>query len=636
MKKLLLLLVVFSACISAIAQQVNYSRLQIEPESPRAGNTITLSYQPESAAFKKQSVLMAAIYYSIGKRMEASELLLKKNKTGWTGNFQLPDSAVAFYVKVLAGKETDNNDKKGYAFFVVDEKGEPLKQAYYSMWNFYRGEGRMAGFDADSKKADYYFDKYYEQGLSKDAGFNETITYYRHKKDTVALINYLADLTGNPATSDENLYEASFYADQYGNKPLGKALIAYNKLRYPDGGWNVRELYPKFNAAKTASAKNAMLDSFKATIKGEPSEWQKRVITNIQSNIANLHAMEGNLGKAYEVASSGRSGISLASMLNSIAWNAAEKGQQLDEAAKISKKSLEVLEQEKKEMKNKAANYTNSDYLKELEQAEGMFSDTYAYLLYQQGNYKEGFKYMQRSIDIVGTGSSEYNERYALLLEKEKGASKALAFLEKAVVDGAYSSGMKKQLETLYAGAKKKQPFDQYFDGLTKQMKEKKLQELRASIMNEPAPDFKLKDLNGGEVSLASLKGKVVVVDFWATWCGPCIASFPAMYTAQQKHAQNQDVVFLFVNTWEQAEDKKKNVEEFFKGKPYSFSRHALDTEDKMVGSFKVEGIPTKFILDKNGKVRFKSVGFGGNESQAVDEISAMIQLAEEASTVSN
>ena len=636
MKQRLLLFCLLSLSLNLIAQQVSYSRFQIQPESPRAGNTITVNYQPESATFKKQNLLTAAIYYSIGKRTEASELQLTKNKTNWTGKFKLPDSAVAFFVKIVAGKETDNNDKKGYAFFVMDESGEPLKEAYYSMWRFYRGGGEMMGFEPDDKKANYYFEKYYEQGLPKDAGFNETITYCQQKKDSAAVINYLADLPADPKLTEDELSSASFYADRFGNKPLGKLLTAYFKLKYPDGSWKFRELYPRFNAKKTAIEKAAMLDSFKNSIKGEPQEWQKNVITNIESNIAVMHGMEGNLSKARELAEASRKGINLATMLNSIAWNAAEKGENLDEAAKISKQSLAVLEQEKKEMKNKAINYTPTDHLKTLEEMEGMFSDTYAFILYQQGNYKEGFKYMQRSIDIVGTGSSEYNERYALLLEKEKGASKALAFLEKAVVDGAYSSGMKKQLETLYAGAKKKQPFDQYFDGLTKQMKEKKLQELRASILNEPAPDFKLKDLNGGEVSLASLKGKVVVVDFWATWCGPCIASFPAMYTAQQKHAQNQDVVFLFVNTWEQAEDKKKNVEEFFKGKPYSFSRHALDTEDKMVGSFKVEGIPTKFILDKNGKVRFKSVGFGGNESQAVDEISAMIQLAEEASTVSN
>jgi thiol-disulfide isomerase/thioredoxin len=636
MKKLLLLLVACITGIFSIAQQVSYSRLQIEPESPRAGNTITLNYQPESASFKKQPILIAAIYYSIGKRMEASELQLKKNKTSWIGNFQIPDSAVAFFIKIVAGKETDNNDKKGFAFFVMDEKGEPIKESFYGMWSFYRGGGQMMGFEPDEKKANYYFEKYYEQGLPKDASFNETITYYQQKKDSAAVINYLSDLPSDPNIKEDDLFQAPFFADRFGNKPLGKLLTAYLKLKYPDGSWKVRELYPRFNAKKTATEKAAMLDSFKNSIKGEPQEWQKLVITNIESNIAVMHGMEGNLSKAREMAESTRKGINLASMLNSIAWNAAEKGANLEEAAKISKQSLEVLESEKKAMSNKAIYNTKTDYLKELEEAEGMFSDTYAYILYQQGNYKEGFKYMQRSIDLVGTGSSEYNERYALLLEKEKGAVKALDFLEKSVVKGAYSSGMKKQLETLYTASKKKQPFDQYFDGLTKQMKEKKMQELRASILNEPAPDFKLKDLNGGEVSLASLKGKVVVVDFWATWCGPCIASFPAMYTAQQKHAQNPDVVFLFVNTWEQAEDKKKNVEEFFKGKPYSFTRHALDTEDKMVSSFKVDGIPTKFILDKNGKIRFKSVGFGGNESQAVDEIAAMIQLAGEASSTSN
>ncbi|MCF1715880.1 redoxin family protein [Flavihumibacter sp. RY-1] len=636
MKKLLLLLTVIVTGISAVAQQVSYSRLQIQPESPRPGSNITFNYQPESATFKKQPTLTAAIYYFIGKRMEASELQLKKNKTNWTGNFQLPDSAAAFFVKIVAGKETDNNDKKGYAFFVMDDSGEPIKESYYSMWNFYRGSGERMGFEPDEKKADYYFNKYYDQGLPKDASFNETITYYQQKKDSTALINYLADLPSDPNIIEDDLFQAPFFADRYGNKPLSKLLTAYLKLKYPDGSWKVRELYPRFNAEKTAAGKAALLDSFKNSIKGAPQEWQKNVITNIESNIAVMHGREGNLSKAREIVETNQKGINLASMLNSIAWNAAEKGANLEEAAKISKQSLEVLDLEKKALSNKPSYNTRTDYLKELDEAEGMFSDTYAYILYQQGNYKEGFKYMQRSIDLVGTGSSEYNERYALLLEKEKGAAKALDFLEKSVIKGAYSSGMKKQLETLYTASKKKQPFDQYFDGLTQQMKENKMKELRASILNEPAPDFKLKDLNGGEVSLASLKGKVVVVDFWATWCGPCIASFPAMYTAQQKHAKNPDVVFLFVNTWEQAEDKKKNVEEFFKGKPYSFTQHALDTEDKMVSSFKVDGIPTKFILDKNGKVRFKSVGYGGNESQTVDEISAMIQLAEEASSASN
>lgn len=67
----------------------------------------------------------------------------------------------------------------------MDESGEPLKEAYNSMWRFYRGGGEMMGFEPDDKKANYYFEKYYEQGLPKEADFNETITYYQQKKKTV-------------------------------------------------------------------------------------------------------------------------------------------------------------------------------------------------------------------------------------------------------------------------------------------------------------------------------------------------------------------------------------------------------------------------------------------------------------------
>ncbi|MEI9957645.1 MAG: TlpA disulfide reductase family protein [Ferruginibacter sp.] len=73
----------------------------------------------------------------------------------------------------------------------------------------------------------------------------------------------------------------------------------------------------------------------------------------------------------------------------------------------------------------------------------------------------------------------------------------------------------------------------------------KKKDDLAKTMLNEAAPKFALEDLDGKTVSLESLKGKVVIVDFWATWCGPCIASMPAMKTAQEKYKQRDDVVFV-------------------------------------------------------------------------------------------
>ncbi|WP_290790660.1 redoxin family protein [Flavihumibacter sp. UBA7668] len=636
MRKICMAIFFLSYSISLIAQQASYSRLQVQPEAPQAEQSVELIYQPELTEWKKAGNIPASVYIAIGNRIEAKDLSFKKNKTNWSANFTIPDSAALFVVKIGSGKQVDNNDKKGYSFFVMDKSGEPIKYSYRLMSQLYRGQGWAMGISEDEKKADFYFNKYYENGLPSDAGYEETLTYYQIKKDTTGLINYFADLPNKKGITDQDFASATFYANQYQHKPVGSLLSAYHKLKFPDGVWKPRELYPRFNSAKTAAEKQAVLDSFKATIKGAPQEWQSRVINNIYSNIANLHAMEGNLSMAEKISEENKKGTDLASSFNSIAWQSAEKGKHLAEAAGISKKSLDILEKEKKELAQKPLELSTADYLKQIEQMEGMFADTYAYILYQLGKYKEGFPYMQRSLDIVGTGSSDYNEHYSQLLEKVKGPKKTIEFLEKTVVESAYSGAMKEQLEKLYKATGKKQDFNSYFEGLTKQMKERRLKELKEKMLNEAAPEFALKDLNGNEVSLATLKGKVVVIDFWATWCGPCIASFPAMYAAQQNYKDQTDVVFLFVNTWEQAADKKKNVEEFFIGKPYSFPIQALDTQDKMVGSFKVDGIPTKFVLDKNGKIRFKSVGYSGNESKAVDEISAMVSLASEASNSTN
>ena len=145
---------------------------------------------------------------------------------------------------------------------------------------------------------------------------------------------------------------------------------------------------------------------------------------------------------------------------------------------------------------------------------------------------------------------------------------------------------------------------------------------LNDQLSISPVPGT-LKTANGGSLTTDQWRGKVVFLDFWATWCGPCIKSFPGVQKLYDKYKNNPNVVFAIVNVWERVEDRFASVQSFLSKNPYSFPIY-YDLKDEIVKEYGVTGIPSKFILDKDGVGRFMEVGLK-DEQTFIEETSMKI-----------
>jgi len=149
-------------------------------------------------------------------------------------------------------------------------------------------------------------------------------------------------------------------------------------------------------------------------------------------------------------------------------------------------------------------------------------------------------------------------------------------------------------------------------------------QAARPAVLAEgtSAPDFTVQDKNGSPLKLSDYRGKVVVLDFWATWCGPCQQSLPHTNEVAKQFA-DKGVVTLAVNVW----DNKDAFDAWLPKHPeYDSIKFALDpTQEhgKDVASllYHVSGIPTQFVIGKDGKVLKSFVGYGGPTSDLADAI---------------
>ncbi|MDD2898834.1 MAG: TlpA disulfide reductase family protein [Desulfuromonadaceae bacterium] len=122
--------------------------------------------------------------------------------------------------------------------------------------------------------------------------------------------------------------------------------------------------------------------------------------------------------------------------------------------------------------------------------------------------------------------------------------------------------------------------------------------------VNTPAPEFTLNDLHGNKISLSRYHGKVVILNFWSTTCGPCIAEIPSLVTLQRE-LKNQGLVVLGISI----DPSEKSVEESVNKLKIEYTNLIDSNRDVYFDSYGLFGQPISIIVDRNGIVREKLIG---------------------------
>ena len=342
-----------------------------------------------------------------------------------------------------------------------------------------------------------------------------------------------------------------------------------------------------------------------------------------RSNIAQLYAGQKNVAKAEQYAN----------MLEEEFWKGngygglAEKFHKdgdLPHAEIYARKAMESASKFLNATDN-AGKFAASGYF-------GLY-DSYIDILYQEKKYDKAL----RCIDTVYKAQKEVDPRtnyiYAKLLMAVHRDKDAYVKMDELMRTGKAEPEVGRQFKDLYIKVKGSDAgYDDYMASIRTAVIANLKNKLAKEIMDKPAPLFTLTDLDGKQVTLEQYRGKTVVLDFWATWCGPCKRSFPAMKMAQDKYKDDTDVKFLFIHTWEKSDSATAQARAYIQDHNFDFEvlmdlKDQETKENKVVSSYGVNGIPAKFIIDPKGNIRFQLTGFEGTNEEAVDELSMMIEM---------
>jgi thiol-disulfide isomerase/thioredoxin len=567
-------------------------------------------YPPEHLAIPDK--MQISVVYQSGKQFYLKTIPMIKNSNSYLFSFRAPDSTaiLIFSVGDSRKKIIDNNNEAGYILKLLDREGKPFIFENVMLAGMLRG---YVPFFLKLKETPtevlinlYELSYKLNPELKLQESYVDYLTVLYMKKGEVVKNDLLAYARQMAlAKNDETNLIIAMRVYQLLKMDEEKNIIEQNAIvNYPNGLIAKNKFLESFNTAQgqtkqtMIAAMDEYINRFKDSSDNIKDYFYMRIIAQL------IEQKEWDEIKKYE--SLFHEKLNLASLYNSFAWKLSGElidnpGNNLDNAKILSRKSLDYTEVMMK------TSITDDLKEQELKDIHNTYADTYALILYKLGQYDSAFSYQDgiyQQGDKLDAGGIE---RYAIYSEKVKGSSYARQVIEQQLLSGVNSPVMLKQLQSIYKQLNlPMNELNKLQEKSNLLSKQKTAETIKTKFGTLKAKNIELKNILGETVSLSSFKNKVVVLDFWATWCMPCRASFPAMQELLNKYKDDNEVVFLYIDVWENktAQKMQEIASKFIKDNNYSFNV-LLDVNDKVVKDFKVDAIPAKFIINKKGEIVF-------------------------------
>ena len=618
--------VILVLLVSCSTQENFNGSFYSSPVKIHPGEELTIKYNPDSSNLAGKDKIKAIAYLYNNKLENTIDVPLVKEGKIYSGKVVTDDSTLGVMFKFKSGNEIDNNNKKGYVVFLTGIDGEKIA-------------GSLAGFgEALNRWGAYYLDMDIDRDRALELitedftkhpeikphflnTYFEVISAVKPEKKNEIIKNELSNLASINPEGEEELSVLTNWYKKIGNVEKSEQYKKILLEKYPKCELAKDDMIRKFKSEQDLNKKIEIAKDFEMRFSDhEYTEYLYDLLANIfrdkKEYDKELKFLQENINKP--------STYRFYSVVNRMLDEKAD----MNTALKIAKLGVERSRRELQNPSSPKPNYySESEWKDDRELYLGYNLFVEGKVLNNLDRNKDALNAFKEAVQMTKGEDETINEPYAKSLVENGEYDVAMTKIPDFIKSGHSTTPMRSYLKEAYLNEKgTENGFDAYASQFEDAAKEKLMKKLKNEMILEPAPQFTLKNLDGKEFSLKDYKGKTVVLDFWATWCGPCISSFPAMEKAVEKFANDEKVKFFFVDTWERVDDKKQNAADFISKNNYPFNV-LLDENNRVVTNYGVSGIPTKFIIDGEGNIRFKSIGFEGSDEKLVEELSTMISM---------